>query len=642
MQRSSMLLSTSLSALLFCFAGLFFHVHAHAQDASTAVSWEALCAVSVCRGTGHDGVFAARFSPDGRQLAVDVRRSDKSGLYLVDRDEETRFWTQGHSAAWLANGSGIVFVHDNDLWSIEVGANSAKRLTNDEADVRAPRPSPNGDKVVFASGRSGHQDLWLVAVDGSAPPQQLTKGAMPQDETRFAHSWSPDGSTVAYYSNRTDTWSNDLWLVDVEDQEEKQLTKSFMGLGDPSWSPDGLRIAAFGAAKSAHWYTEMSDLFIIDTKNGTAEALSMQITAREPGAPAWSGDGSELFFSNHSRGEVTLWRLPAAGGVATRMSQAGGLIHDWDQSPQGDEFALVRSTPTRGKEIDLLATRGGSLTQLTQFASNWSGLVVPEEISYRSWDGLYIQAFIFRPPGFDVDKTYPVVVQVHGGGTHSYYNGLNLVEQRLAQQGYVVFAVNYRGGSGFGRRFQDLSKNDWANGQALDAAAAADYIRAQPWSSGKVGIYGYSYGGIISLAAIARAPDAFDAAVPMAGIYDFASSHENAERLIQLWATQGHGGSPQERPEIYAISNTISRLNAVKTPVLLMHGESDTIAPFEQYQQAVAELKRHGKVLEAHSYAGEPHRFRDPANRVDMYRRLEAWMDRWLKQPPQKSLQDAP
>gem|GEM_PF-3245220 len=70
MQRCSMLLSTSLSALLFCFAGLFFHVHAHAQDASTAVSWEALCAVSVCRGTGHDGVFAPRFLPDGKQLAI--------------------------------------------------------------------------------------------------------------------------------------------------------------------------------------------------------------------------------------------------------------------------------------------------------------------------------------------------------------------------------------------------------------------------------------------------------------------------------------------------------------------------------------------------------------------------------------------
>ena len=193
-------------------------------------------------------------------------------------------------------------------------------------------------------------------------------------------------------------------------------------------------------------------------------------------------------------------------------------------------------------------------------------------------------------------------MKVYGGGTHSYYNGLNLVEQRLAQLGYVVIAINYRGGSGFGRIFQDLSTNDWANTQALDAAAA-----------------------------VARAPDAFDAAVPIAGIYDFASAYNNKNRIIQLYIKYGQSGTPNEQLAHYTTSNTIERLKAVKTPVLLMHGEADTIAPFNQFTEAVNELKRHNKVFEAHSYPGELHRFRNPANRVDMYKKLEAWMERWLK-----------
>ena len=637
MRRNVFCPSMALLVLLVGLTGFFSS--ALAQNSPSAVTWEALCAVSVCRGTGHDGVFAASYSPDGQQLVVEVRSIEISGLHLLERDGSSRFWTEGYSAAWLADGSGIVFVHDNDLWTIELGADRPERLTDDAADERSPKPSPKGDQIAFASGRSGHQDLWLMPVDGSSPPQRLTEGAMPQDEARFDHSWSPDGSMLAYYSNRAGAWSDDLWLVDIDSQEQRRLTQSFMGAGEPSWSPDGSRIAIYGTAKSGYWYTELADLFIVDTESGSASVLSMQIQAREPGAPAWSNDGSELFFPSHSRGEVALWRVPVEGGVATRMTHAGGLIHAWDRHPHGDEFALVRSTPTRGREIDLLATRGGSLAQVTRFASDWSGLVVPQELSYRSWDGLYIQAFMFRPPGFDPSRTYPAIVQVHGGGTHSYYNGLNLVEQRLAQQGYVVLAVNYRGGSGFGRRFQDLSTNDWANGQALDAAAAADFIRAQPWSSGKVGIYGYSYGGVISLAAAARAPKAFDAAVPMAGIYDFALAHDHADRLIQLFTRQGHGGPPQARAEGYAISNTISRLEAVTTPILLMHGQSDRIAPFNQFQSAVAELEGLGKVFEAHSYPGEPHRFRDPANRADMYRRLEAWFDRWLKPPSQLSSQ---
>ncbi len=631
MRSFSLLLPMAFSGVLICLAGLSLPVSA--QDNPVAVTWEALCAVSVCRGTGHDGAFAVRYSPDGQQLVVDVRNLEQSGLFLVDRDGSARFWTEGHSAAWLPDSQGIVFVRGGDLWTIAIASDAAKRLTDDEHDVREPRPSPRGDQVVFASARSGHQDLWLMPLDGSTAPRQLTEGAMPASEARFSHRWSPDGSTIAFYSNQADYWSDDIWLLDVDSGQARRLSQSLMGVGTPSWSPDGSRIAVYGTAKSDYWYTELADLFLIDAETGDAEALSMQIKAREPGAPAWSVDGEELFFPNHSRGEVALWRVPAEGGVATRMTHDGGLIHDWDRRADGDEFAIIRSTPIRGREVDLLAARGGSLTRLTRFASDWSGLVVPEEISYRSWDGLYIQAFVFRPPGFAADGSYPTVVQVHGGGTHSYYNGLNLVEQRLAQRGYVVLAVNYRGGSGFGRRFQDLGTNDWANAQALDAASAADFIRAQPWSNGKVGIYGYSYGGIISMAAIARAPEAFDAAVPMAGIYDFASAHDNADRLIRLFTRQGHGGSPQERGEVYAVSNTLARLDAVTTPLLLMHGESDTIAPFDQFERAIQALERHNKVFEAHIYAGEPHRFRDPANRVDMYRRLEAWMDRWLKQP---------
>jgi dipeptidyl aminopeptidase/acylaminoacyl peptidase len=222
-------------------------------------------------------------------------------------------------------------------------------------------------------------------------------------------------------------------------------------------------------------------------------------------------------------------------------------------------------------------------------------------------------------------------VQVHGGGTNSFLDALNTTEQYLAQRGYVVLAVNYRGGSGFGRPFQDLGVGDWANGQARDAAAAATFVRAQPWSNGKVGIYGYSYGGITSMAAIARVPDAFDAAVPMAGIYDFADAYTNADRLGKIFIRTGHGGSPEERPDVYAVSNTLARVTNVETPVLTMHGEADVRAPFRQFELAVEILEREGKVYEAHSYPNEPHGFRDPANRVDMHRRLEAWFDRWLR-----------
>ena len=120
---------------------------------------------------------------------------------------------------------------------------------------------------------------------------------------------------------------------------------------------------------------------------------------------------------------------------------------------------------------------------------------------------------------------------MHGGGSNSYTRNQNLIEQYLASKGFVVMAINYRGGSGFGREFQDLAVNDWLNGQAKDPGAAADLLRTLPYVTGKVGIYGGSYGGMQSMAAITRTPDKFDAAVPMRGIFSQTMTFDHMDRL---------------------------------------------------------------------------------------------------------------
>ncbi|MDZ7790830.1 MAG: S9 family peptidase [Xanthomonadales bacterium] len=574
----------------------------------------------------------AAVSPDGAQVAVVVDTPATRGIQRLSRNSgELTPWVPGHSPAWFSDGKRIVFINDGDLWTVAVDSQSPVRLTRDEHDVRAPKPSPDGGHIAFYSARSGHQDIWLIDADGSGEPRQLTQESMAAEEIRLGHAWSPDGETIAYFSNKSDYWSDGLWLVDVASGKERRLTDEIMGQATPAWSDDGSRIAVYATGKDEFWYGDLSDLYVIDAESGDARRVEMQVHTVAMNRPQWTPDGSELFFPNHARGEIDIWRVPSSGGVATQVSNTGGLIHGFDASADAAELIMVRSTPTRGREIDALSKAGGRAEQLTQVATEWQGVKAPEVISFRSKDGLYIQAFLFTPPEFSPDKQYPALVQVHGGGTNSYYNGLNLVEQRLAKQGYVVMAINYRGGSGFGRAFQDMAVNDWANGQAQDAAAAADFIREQPWSTGKVGIYGYSYGGIMSLAAVTRWPEAFDAAVPMAGIYDWADAYETADRLGRLFTREGHGGPPDERPDIYARSNSVTLLDQVQTPILLQHGEADARAPFRQFEMVVEALARHGKVFESHSYPEQPHRFRDPEHRVALYTRLEAWMDRWLK-----------
>ncbi len=613
---------------LVAFIAICFGMSAIAQT-SLPLTWDHIF-------TKNYGAGQAVLSPDDSMVAITARTAEKSGIFLkkIDSDEVPQFWIAGGSPSWFADGSKIVFSRGGDLWTVNVGSTDAKRITSDRNDERAARVSPDGKSIAFYSGRSGYQDIWIVPSDGSAKPKRITKDAMELDDFRFFPSWSPDSKQIAYYSFKGDYWEDDIWVVDVTTGKERQVSKNLMAMSAPVWSPDGSKIALFANAKDEYWYEDLQYIYLIDPKKGTDTKLKMQVHATDllfNHTVSWSGDGSELFFPYQERSEVELWRVPSKGGVATRVTNMGGTFFNYNATPDASAFVFVRSTSIRGNDVDYVKAAGGSPKQISNFSTHWEGVVEPEEISYRSWDGLYIQGFVYYPPNFDPSKKYPSLVHVHGGGTNTYYKRLSLNEQYMAQKGYVVIAVNYRGGSGFGRPFQNLSINDWGNGQAKDAAAASTFIRSQKWSNGKVGIYGYSYGGITSMAAITRVPDAFDAAVPMAGIYDFGDAYTNADRIGKIFTKTGHGGAPEERPEIYAISNALSRVANVKTPLLIMHGEADVRAPFRQYELAVKILKEKGKVFESKSYPNEPHGFRNPQNRVDMYTRLEAWFSKWLK-----------
>ncbi|MDW3191090.1 MAG: prolyl oligopeptidase family serine peptidase [Cytophagales bacterium] len=586
--------------------------------------------------TKNHGALQAVLSPDGKFALVVASTPENTGIFLINIDNPStpRFLVTGSSPSWFANGQQFVYSAQGDLWKSTLNGSDPIRLTSDQQDERDPRPSPDGKWVAFYSGRSGHQDLWMVTADGRGQPIQLTQASMADDDIRFAPSWSPDSKQLAYYSFKNDYWEDDIWVIDVETKNERQVSSTLMAMSTPVWSPDGKTLAVMANAKAEYWYEDLSYIYLIDVEKGQDRKLNMQIHATDllfNHTVFWSGDGNELFFPYQERSEVELWRVSSSGGIATRVTNMGGTFFNYHATANADAFVFVRSTSTRGPEVDYLKSSGGVTQQLTAFSTEWEGLKDPPEISYRSWDGLYIQAFMYLPPDFDPQKKYPALVHVHGGGTNTYYKRLSLTEQYLAQQGYVVLAVNYRGGSGFGRPFQNLSINDWGNGQALDAAQAADFIREQSWSNGLVGIYGYSYGGITSMAAITRAPKQFDAAVPMAGIYNFGDAYTNADRIGKIFIKTGHGGSPEEKPDIYAISNALSRVNKVETPLLLMHGEADVRAPFRQFELAVAILNKEGKEFESHSYPNEPHGFLNPINRVDMYTRLQKWFEKYLK-----------
>lgn len=590
------------------------------------------------------------FSPDGATILVTSDRSGTTRIWLMERDGTgARLLLPDEEAserdpAWSPGGESVAFIRGRDgggtdLWVAGADGSGLRRITDDTASERDPIWSPDGGSIAFMSGRAGHQDVWIVEL-GSGEVRQLTEETNPLDEYRWFPSWSPDGRHVAYVSNRTSRFDDDLWLVDVETGESEKLTSYLQIVSNPVWSPDGEQLAFNTVARDGLWYHEMSDIHVLDVADRSLRKLEMEVWVSDRFSGyemAWSPDGASLYFRYEREGDANLWRISPDGGVATKVTYGEGRFGDFSVAGDGSAVVYARSTPTRADEVYRYDLDGGSEERLTDWATPYEGLEAPERVTFPSLDGLFILGYLYRPPDFDPSGSYPALVQVHGGGNNAYGHDFHPLEQLLARQGYVVLAIEYRGGAGHGRAFQDLSVGEFAARQGWDPVHAARWLDTRPYTSGRIGIYGGSYGGIMTMAAVTRDSEPFDAAAPLYGIYDWADAWDHADRLAKLMILKGHEGfRPGEHPGLYRHTATLEQLDGVRTdlPFLVMHGELDVRAPFQQSERLTEALRARGNPVTFHSYPDEHHGFGRPENRIDAYGRLIDFFDRHLKTNP--------
>ena len=587
------------------------------------------------------------FSPAAPELAVLSDRSGTSKIWLMAADGSdahilVRDDHSETSPVWSPNGDRIAFLRSaeggQDVWTVQRDGEGLRRITHDAEGERALAWGPFGRRIAFLSDRSGHQDVFVVDVE-SGTVEQITSETNPWDEFRWAPVWSPDGNAIAYVSNRSEAWADDLWLVELETGHNRKLTANLHVMSTPIWSPDGSTIAFNAVRESEFWYGDQSDIYLLDVASGNVERLDMNTHVSDGNGGvrmAWTPDSRSIFFRYQWEGDANVWRIGIEGGVATKLTYEEGSLRNFSISGDGSAIAYVRSTPVSGGEVHVLDLAGGIPVRLTEWFRPYAGVAAPDKISFRARDGKYILGYLYLPSDFNPEADYPALVQVHGGGNNAYGNGFNPLEQFLAQQGFVILAIEYRGSAGHGREFQDLAAGEWAAGQGWDAVAAAEYLRSLSYTNGRIGIYGGSYGGIMTLAALTRDSEPFHAAAPLYGIYDWAGAYEHGDRLMQFWVVEGHFGfKPDENPDFYEHTASIRHLDRVRSdiPFLIMHGELDRRAPYQQSEELATALRARGNPVEFHSYPDEGHGFRRPGNRVHAYGRLLAFFEQHLAPP---------
>jgi dipeptidyl aminopeptidase/acylaminoacyl peptidase len=621
-----------------------------------------------------------QLSPDGRQVVYTREWIDKvndrhaSEVWIMDADgSRNRFLLDGSSPSWSPDGTRVAFVKEGDpqgaqvfvRWMDAEGAVSqVTRLTENPSSIRW---SPDGEWLAFnmldeaptdpawrldmpdrpdgadwtappriverlnyrrdGSGWSpvGFRHIYVVSASGGTA-RRITSG----DYDHGAPEWMPDGQSIVFSGLRMEEAEyqyreSALYRVDVASSEITQLTTRRGSESNPLPSPDGRMIAYLGNEFTTDTYTER-ELSVM-----RADGAGARVVARELGGignVTWAADGSGLYFNAAMKGTSNLWYVPVDG--APRAVTQGNHMLSTADIVGGVAVGTRTSYHEPGSLVtfdlddpgDIRVLKGTNEAVLSQVE-----LGEVEEIWYESVDGLPIQGWINKPPGFDPSKKYPLILRIHGG-PHSMYNtGFDFKNQDHAANGFVVLYTNPRGSSGYGSDFGNAINYAYPSMDYDDLMTGVDSMLARGYIDERnLFVYGGSGGGVLT-AWIVGHTDRFTAAVAKAPVTNWISFVGTTDGSSWYFDFEKHFW---EDPSEHLQRSPIMYVGNVSTPTMVMTGERDLRTPMEQTEQLYRALKlRKVPTAMVRLTDGWHSRSRPPTNFIRVQLLLRNWFDRY-------------
>lgn len=577
-----------------------------------------------------------RWSPDGKYLAFKSGRDDKhSQVWRLSRmgGEAVQISKTIQSVGafeWSPDSTRLVLVLQDPT---EAELEAAK--ADGEVDKDKATPPWVIDRQQFKEDYTGYLDrrrthLYVLDI-ASGTQQQLTSGDFDDSEA----TWSPDGSRIAFTSNRSENpdanYNTDIWVIPSTPAETPhqplQITTNPGADASPDWSPDGKSIAHTSITDVAASVYATQHLAVSAADGSGSRVLTTELD-RMIFQPKFAPDGRYVWFLLEDSGEQALASIPVGGGKIQRLVQGENVSQDFQFGP-GGKAAILISQPHLPAEVFLFD--GRKLTQLS-YSNRWlEGLQLGEVIKsqYTSEDGAPIEGFIIQPAGFVEGQKYPVILDIHGGPQMQYDWSFHFEAQIYAAQGWLVVHPNPRGSTGYGQEFCMGIWQDWGGPDFFDVMAGVDDAINRGWGDAdRMGVVGWSYGGILTNHVITKT-NRFDAAISGASevLYVVNYGHDHYQRW---WETElGLPWQPEAR-ERYERISPFNKVENIKTPTLVMGGEEDWNVPIINSEQLYLALKRLGVDTQLVVYPGEYHGISRPSYKQDLYRRYVDWLGKYF------------
>jgi len=611
--------------------------------------------------TRKEGESTPRWSPDGRFLAFLSSRDDaneESQIWLLPRagGEAEKITERAGGIAdfdWSPDGRRLVLVGedpDPDKADADAAADGGAGGAKDKKKSKTKKPIVI-DRYQFkrdVTGYLGKQRSHLYLLDrDSRKIEPLTSG----EYDELIPSWSPDGRTIAFVSkrgpdpDRTDNW--DVFAIEPRAGASPRALTTYEGNdNDPewgsrlAWSPDSRSIAYVQGGPDKLIYYGLHRLALLPAAGGAPKILTPDLDLNAE-SPAFTKDGSAIYFRLEEDGSVNLASVPAAGGAVRRIVTGRHVVSD--VATGGGATVILMATPDSPAEIYAVDASGAPRRLSTQndalFAELKLGAV--SETKFKSPDGTEIHGFLVTPPDYDSGrrsaadgsgKRYPTILRLHGGPVGQHENAFEGEWQWLAANGYVVVAPNPRGSSGRGEGFQRAIYADWGHRDAEDVIAGVDDAIAKGIADpNRLGVGGWSYGGILTNYVIAR--DArFRGATSGAGSSNFLASYGTDQYIREY---EQELGPPWKAPDTWIkLSYPFLHADRIRTATLFLCGESDFNVPLINSEQMYQALRSLGVPTQLVIYPGQYHGIRKPSYVRDRYERYVAWYDKYVKAAP--------
>lgn len=547
------------------------------------------------------------WSPGGDRLLCTVRKTDPEAIERREDEQKKKLGVvvRHHERVFYKlDGYGYLPKERTHLWTVDAQSGEAVQLTDHPVyDEEFPAWSPDGKWIAFISNRSDEPDFHIDALDLFVMPASggdMRRISTPPGE-KFLPAFSPDGHWIAYYAREgeaLDYKNTGVWVVPADgSQAPRNLTE-----------PYDLHISAW----------TINDL-------GQPETMP----------PTWSHDGQRLYFPVVRHGRSVVLSVSADGSDLQTIIDEEGVVGSFSFDRDQTKLAYFFGKMDDPGQVFFRDEHGNTrqLTQVNQHLLDELDLGQTETVWIQGKVGNDLQGWILKPPGFDLDKKYPSILEIHGGPLTQYGYFFMHEFYYLAAQGYVVHFCNPRGGRGYGEAHAKAIWGGWGGADYDDLMAWTEFVAKQAYiDPERMGVTGGSYGGYMTAWIIGHTQR-----------YRAAVTQRCVSNLISMWGSsdfnwvfqQELGNKPPfEDLQKFWDHSPMKYIGNAKTPTLVIHSENDLRCPIEQGEQVYVGLKKLGVDSEMVRFPDEFHglsRTGRTDRRIVRLNHIRRWFDRYMQ-----------